>query len=81
MRYLRLLIVSFLFVVLVVFCVCNRSMVSLSFFPLPFVIETRLFLLLFVVFLLGLLFGKYLRLKQLLAKAIHSTPKTIPPEV
>lgn len=81
MKYLHLLVVSLLFVILVIFCVCNRTMVSLSFFPLPIVLETRLFLLLFVVFLLGLLFGKYLRLRHLLAKALQKSPKTLPPEV
>ena len=35
----------------------NRGAVSISFSPLPFVIETRLFLVMILFFLSGLFFG------------------------
>lgn len=66
MKYLRILLMSLIFVCLVIFCVNNRNIVTVDFFPLGFVVETRMFLLLFLVFFLGIVFGKYLNFQRLL---------------
>uniref|UniRef100_UPI00311FBD0A lipopolysaccharide assembly protein LapA domain-containing protein n=1 Tax=Ferrovibrio sp. TaxID=1917215 RepID=UPI00311FBD0A len=55
--FLRGLIGVILLVLLAVFAVANRQTVTVSLDPLPFLIDLQLYLLVFLVFLAGLLLG------------------------
>lgn len=57
MRFLRVFIGALLLLILVVFAVANKDAVTVSIEPLPFVIELPLYLLVFVVFFIGLVVG------------------------
>lgn len=60
MRFLRVLFAALLLIVLVVFAVSNRQVVTVSLEPLPFILDLPLYLLVFLVFLAGLVFGAIL---------------------
>ena len=60
MRFLRVLFAALLLIVLVVFAVSNRQGVTVSLEPLPFILDLPLYLLVFLVFLAGLVFGAIL---------------------
>lgn len=60
MRFLRVLFAALLLIVLVVFAVSNRQAVTVSLEPLPFILDLPLYLLVFLVFLAGLVFGAIL---------------------
>ncbi|HLD76715.1 MAG TPA: lipopolysaccharide assembly protein LapA domain-containing protein, partial [Rickettsiales bacterium] len=45
---------------IVIFMVNNRQMVTVEMFPLPIIIETRLFMLMALCFLLGILLGFFI---------------------
>lgn len=57
MRFLRVFLGALLLLILVVFAVANKGAVLVSVDPLPFEIELPLYLLVFLVFLIGLVFG------------------------
>ncbi len=57
MRFIRVVIGAFLLLLLVVFAVANRQVVTVSLDPLPFIIHLPLYLLVFAVFLTGLVLG------------------------
>lgn len=57
MRFLRVFLGALLLLILVVFAVANKGAVLVSVDPLPFEIELPLYLLVFLVFLSGLVFG------------------------
>lgn len=57
LRFLRLLIAALVLLLLAVFAVANRQAVSVSLDPLPFAMDLPLYLLVFAVFLLGLILG------------------------
>jgi len=57
MRFLRVLIGALLLILLIVFAVANRQPVDVSLDPLPFLIELPLYLLVFLVFIAGLVIG------------------------
>lgn len=50
----------------------NREIVTLQLYPLPFELETRLFLLVIFFFLLGLVFGLIFCSQNILGRAIES---------
>lgn len=56
-RILKSVILFAFLSIIVIFMVNNREIISLNLFPLPFVIETRIFVALIVIFLLGALFS------------------------
>lgn len=60
MRFLRVLFAALLLIVLVIFAVSNRQAVTVSLEPLPFILDLPLYLLVFLVFLAGLVFGAIL---------------------
>lgn len=57
MRFLRVLIGALLLIILIVFAVANRQAISVSLEPLPFLLELPLYLLVFLVFFVGLVLG------------------------
>lgn len=57
LRFLRLLIAALILLLLAVFAVANRQSVSVSLDPLPFALDLPLYLLVFAVFVVGLLLG------------------------
>lgn len=57
MRFLRVFIGALLLLILIVFAVANKNAVTVSVDPLPFEIELPLYLLVFAVFLVGLVVG------------------------
>lgn len=57
MRFLRVFLGALLLLILVVFAVANKGAVLVSVDPLPFEVELPLYLLVFIVFLAGLIFG------------------------
>jgi uncharacterized integral membrane protein len=57
MRFLRVFIGALLLLILIVFAVANKNAVTVSADPLPFEIELPLYLLVFAVFLGGLVVG------------------------
>lgn len=57
MRFLRVLFAALLLIILVVFAVSNRQGVTVSLEPLPFILDLPLYLLVFLVFLAGLILG------------------------
>lgn len=70
-RIIRTVILSLLLVCIVIFMVNNRDVVTIHLHPLPFDVETRIFVVMIVVFLLGLLFG-ILACSQSLIKRIFA---------
>ncbi|MEK9970077.1 MAG: LapA family protein [Ferrovibrio sp.] len=57
MRFLRVLFGALVLLILIVFAVANKQAVTVSADPLPFEIALPLYLLVFAVFLAGLLIG------------------------
>ncbi|MBX3456089.1 LapA family protein [Ferrovibrio sp.] len=57
LRFLRLLIAALVLLLLAVFAVANRQTVSVSLDPLPFAMDLPLYLLVFGIFLVGLVLG------------------------
>lgn len=57
MRFLRVFVGALLLLVLILFAVANRQVVGVSLEPLPFALDLPLYLLVFAVFLLGLVIG------------------------
>ncbi len=71
LRIIRTVILSLLLVCIVIFMVNNRDTVTIHLHPLPFDVETRIFVVMIIVFLLGLLFG-ILSCSQSLIKRIFT---------
>jgi uncharacterized integral membrane protein len=71
LRIIRTVILSLLLVCIVIFMVNNREAVTIHLYPLPFDVETRIFVVMIIVFLLGLLFG-ILSCSQSLIKRIFA---------
>jgi putative membrane protein len=76
MRFIRVVIGAFLLLLLVVFAVANRQSVAVSLDPLPFAIDLPLYLLVFAIFLLGLVLGA---LGQWLGGLGRKPAKAVPP--
>lgn len=57
LRIIRSVILSLLLIGLVVFMVDNRELITISANPLPFEIQTRVFVVMVSCFILGLVFG------------------------
>lgn len=67
---------SLIAIILIVFCVNNRQMLSIDFFPLPIILEARLFIVLFLSFIAGMLFDKYLQLHKMVSKLLQPHHKS-----
>jgi uncharacterized integral membrane protein len=57
---LKSVILTIFLAAIVIFMINNREIVSVDMFPLPLTIETRLFLLMALCFLSGILFGFFI---------------------
>jgi len=57
LRILRSVVLLLLLVCLVIFMLDNRELITISTHPLPFEIQTRVFVVMIVCFILGLVFG------------------------
>ena len=66
-RTIRAIILSLLLIILVIFMVDNREIITISTNPLPFEIEIRIYLLMIFFFLLGMAFG-FLAFSQTMIK-------------
>jgi uncharacterized membrane protein len=66
-RIAKTIILIFLLFCLVMFLVNNRDVLSLSLSPLPFKIETRVFVVMILFFVLGFLFAILACCKSLVA--------------
>jgi uncharacterized integral membrane protein len=71
-RIIKLVIFLILLTCLVIFMVNNRQTVTIELFPLPFEIETKVFLVMILTFLLGTLFGFLLYSQSLIIKTISN---------
>lgn len=67
---IKSLAISLFLVFLVTFMVNNREVVKLSLKPMPFNIETRMFVILVIFFILGIFFGFAILSKNLLSKSL-----------
>ncbi len=67
-HFIRTIILSLLLICLVIFMVNNREAATISLDPLPFTVETRMFLVMISFFLFGVLFGALACSKSLITK-------------
>ena len=56
-KYIKLIILTILLAIIVIFCLNNNYQVALSLNPLPYEIEIKLFLLIIIFFLIGVVVG------------------------
>lgn len=68
-RYTKTFIVTLLLILLVIFLVNNRDLITIHTSPLPFEIETRIFFVMLFFFLFGMLFGFFAFSKNMLQKS------------
>ena len=57
LRTIRSIVLTAVLICLVIFMVNNREVATINFSPLPYNIETRVFLVMIAFFLLGMFFG------------------------
>ncbi len=69
-RITRTVILSLLLICLVIFMVNNRDAITIHTHPLPFDIETRVFVLMIFFFLFGMLFGFLAFSQNMIRKSI-----------
>lgn len=69
-RIIKSVILTLILVCLVIFMVNNRETVLISLYPLPFEIETKVFLVMIFFFLFGLLFGLIAWAPHIISRAI-----------
>ncbi|MBP7710534.1 MAG: DUF1049 domain-containing protein [Rickettsiales bacterium] len=67
-RTIKTILLSLILICLVIFMVNNRQIITLQLFPLPIEIDTRVFMLIFFFFLLGMFFGMLACSKSLLTR-------------
>ena len=56
-RIIRSLVLYIILIGLVIFMVNNRDDITIHFYPLPFDIDTRVFIVMLMFFVFGMLFG------------------------
>lgn len=71
-RFAKTFILSLLLICLVIFMVNNRDAITIHTHPLPFEIETRVFVLMIFFFLFGMLFGFLAFSKNMIQKSISN---------
>jgi uncharacterized integral membrane protein len=71
LRILKSLFIGSILLLLVIFMINNREIINISFYPFPFLVEMRVFLLIIGCFTLGILFGFLLLSSNLLNKFFH----------
>lgn len=57
LKFTKAIILAIILIFLIVFMVNNREIITINFYPLPFIIETRLFFMMIICFLVGIIFG------------------------
>lgn len=72
MHLLKQIVVIFLLVVAVIFIANNYENVKISLYPLPFMLETKLFMIIIIFFLLGLFFGFAICSKAIVKKSLEN---------
>ena len=68
----KTVIIAIILICIIDFMVSNRGPATIGFFPLPFTIETRLFVVMIACFLLGLGCGLLLLSRNILKNAISN---------
>ncbi|MSP33597.1 MAG: LapA family protein [Rickettsiales bacterium] len=69
------IIVGLILACIITFMVNNREKITIHLFPLPFTIETRLFILMIACFLLGLVCGILLLSRNIINNAVSNWKK------
>ena len=69
-KKIKSIIITIILVCIITFMVNNRDSVSIQLFPLPFTIETRLFIVMIGCFVLGLSFGLFFLSRNILKNSI-----------
>ena len=69
-RLTKTFILSLLLICMVIFMVNDRDAITIHIHPLPFEIETRVFLIMLFFFLFGMLFGFLAFSKNMIEKSI-----------
>lgn len=75
--WLKKIFAAFILICLVAFMINNREIVQISFSPLPFKIETRLFFALMAFFLAGLAFGGFFFAKYIIKNSLSNKKKDV----
>lgn len=65
-------IIAVILFLVISFMVSNRQKVDVSIFPLPFNIETRLFIVMIACFVAGLAFGLLFLSQNIIKNALHN---------
>jgi len=71
-HFIRILILTTLLILLVIFMVNNRTPLVVSLSPLPFTIETKMFMVMISFFVLGLFFGILLCSKNIVKRIFEN---------
>lgn len=71
LRLIRTIILSVILICLIVFMVNNRDAVTITLHPFPFDVDTRMFLVMLIFFLLGMFFGMLACSKSLIKRFIE----------
>lgn len=72
LHLIRYAILTTFLLTLVIFMVSNRGIATIKLYPLPFEIETRIFIVMLAFFLLGLIFGILLCSKNIMQRIFEN---------
>lgn len=70
-RIVKLLLILCLLSCLVSFMVSNREIVTINFYPLPFNLEARIFVIVFLFFIGGMILGFFIFSSHMISKSIR----------
>ncbi len=70
-RITKLLLILILLSFLVSFMVSNREIISINFYPIPFTIEARIFVIVFLFFVSGMILGFFIFSSHMISKSIR----------
>jgi len=71
-RITKAVILSVILICLIIFMVNNRDIITINFFPLPFGVETRVFFLMLICFLLGMICGLILFSQSMIKNMVNN---------
>ena len=72
LRTIRTVIISLILICIVIFMVNNRDTIQVHFYPLPFDLETKTFLVIILFFILGMFFGILACTQNIISRRIKS---------
>lgn len=75
--WVKRIFITLILICLISFMINNRELVEISFFPLPFKVETRLFFALMAFFLVGLAFGGFFFAKYIIKNSLATKKKDV----